>query len=199
MAITNYAELKTALVNWMKRSDLSSYTDDLVTIGEKWIYRHARTRDMEAALSVTIASGVAGLPSDFIALKNARVSSSPTIPLEIRPPEWIYSQYPTRSGGQVPTFIGVEGSNFVFGPYPSEYTIEGTYYKTLGALSSSAHALFTNNPDLYLFAALAEAEPFLKNDARVPLWVAKRNEILMDVNRQAHESHFGDGMMARVA
>ena len=63
----------------------------------------------------------------------------------------------------------------------------------------SANTLFTDTPDLYLFAALAETEPFLKNDKRVPLWIAKRDAILFDVNKQDAASRFADGMAVRVA
>lgn len=198
MAITTYAELQTAVANWTKRSDLTSYAPDLIMLGEKWIFRHARTRDMEASLSVSISNGAAALPSDFVSLKNARISGTPTTELKIRPASWIYSQYPDRSGSNKPLFVAVEGSNLIFGPSAGAYTVEGTYYKRLDAISSSANALFTKNPDLYLFATLAETEVFLKNDPRVALWVAKRDEILRDVNNEANESRQGDAMEVRL-
>ena len=198
MSISTYAELQTAVSNWLKRSDLSSYAPDLIMLGEKWIFRHARTRDMETALSVTISSGTASVPADFVALKHARLSGSPYRGLRVRPAEWIYSQYPNRSAGEVPSFIAIEGASFVFGPAPGDYTIVGTYYKRLTVVSSSANALFTNNPDLYLFAALAESVAFLKDDARIPLWMARRDAILADVNKEANESRQGDAMEVMV-
>lgn len=200
MSLSTFADLQSAVSSWLKRADLANYTADLITLGETWIYRHARTRDMEASLSVVIGSGVAALPSDFIALKNARISGNPDTPLNIRPAEWIYDSYPLRSSTATPKYVAVEGSNLIFGPYPDAAdTVVGTYYKTLGALSASAHALYTNNPDLYLFAALAEAEAFVKNDARIATWMAKRDMILADVNKQAQESRYGGGLAVRVA
>ena len=200
MSLSTYADLQTAVSSWLKRADMTTASADLITLGETWIYRHARTRDMETSLSVVIAAGVAALPSNFIALKNARISGNPDTPLAIRPAEWIYDAYPLRSATATPKYVGVEGANLIFGPYPDAAdTVVGTYYKTLGALSASNHALFTNNPNLYLFAALAEAEAFVKNDERVPMWIAKRDAILMDVNKQAQESSFGGGLAVRVA
>jgi hypothetical protein len=198
MSISNYAELQTAVSNWLKRSDLSSYTPDLILLGEKWIFRHARVREMETALSVNISSGVAAVPGDFIALKHARVSGTPATPLEIRPASWIYAAYPNRGEGALPQFIGVDGSSFIFGPAPGSYSVLGTYYASLTSIQSSANALFTACPDLYLFAALCEAEPFLKNDARVALWTAKRDATLMDINNQTKESRQGDAMAVRL-
>lgn len=199
-ATPTYAELKTALTNWLRRSDLTSYLDDLILMGEKWIFRKARTKDMETALSGTIASGVLAVPNDYVALKFAYVNGSPTTPLQPKSASWIYNAYPDRSSLDTPQFIARDQGNFIFGPYPdSTYSILGTYYKRLAAVASSANALFTANPDLYLFAALAEAAPFLKNDSRVTLWTAKRDAILQDVNSEDKEGAYGDGPLAVTA
>jgi hypothetical protein len=198
MSLSTYADLQTAVSNWLKRSDLSSYTPDLILLGEKWIFRHARVREMESALSVAISSGTATVPADFIALKHARLSTSPATPLDFRPASWIYANNPNRSAGEIPKFIGVDGETFIFGPSPGAYTVQGIYYAEPTSIQSSANAVFVAYPDLYLFAALAEAEPFLKNDARVALWVAKRDGALIDINKQTKESRQGDAMSVRI-
>ena len=144
---------------------------------------------METAFSGSISStGTLALPTSYIDLKFAYINTAPVQWMERKANIWIYQNYPLRSSDGKPKFISREGSNFIFGPYPdSQYSIAGVYYKNIGPLSSSAHALFTNNPDLYLFASLAEAEPYLKNDARVALWKAKYNEIRDQVNQLADE------------
>lgn len=191
-----YAELKTSVSTWLHRADLTNYADDLILMGEKWIVRHARTRDMEAALSVVMSSGLAAIPTDYVELKYAYIDGTPVRKLDKKEPSWIVENYPTRSSTSKPSFIGRDGSNFMFGPFPdSDYTVKGIYYKRLTAVASSANALFTNNPDLYLFAALAEAEPFLKNDKRVELWIAKRDGILRDVNSEEMRERASGGSL----
>ena len=69
MSIANYSDLKTAVANWLNRSDLTSYVSDIVMLGEAKIYRELRIRAMETALSDTIASGVIAVPSDYIEMK----------------------------------------------------------------------------------------------------------------------------------
>lgn len=198
MTISTYAELQTAVGNWLHRTDLTSIIPDLITLGEKRIGREVRARAMEEALSVTISSGVATIPSDFIALKHAYVNSTPIGSLEVRPSEWLYKHFPTRSADSQPKIIAVEGSNFVFGPYPdSAYTIKGTYYKRLAALSSSAHAFFVANPDLYLFASLTEAAPYLGDDARASVWFSKYTEIRDAINKEAKEGEFSGALAMR--
>ena len=145
--------------------------------------REVRARSMETAFSDTVASGVIALPTSYLELKYAYINQSPVQWLKRQKAQFIYEKYPTRSTAGLPKYISREGSNFIFGPYPSDdYTVTGVYYKDIGPVSSSAHALFTENPDLYLFATLAETEPFLKNDKRIALWEAKYNKVKDDVN-----------------
>lgn len=201
MTISTYAGLQLAVKSWLHRASVGdpSITDtvpDLIEIGEKWIFRKARTREMEAALNVTISSGTATVPSDYVGLKHARLDGSPSRPLKVAPSRTIYEGYPLRSSDRKPFYIGVDGSTFIFGPYPdSNYTVLGIYYQRLTSVVSSANALFVANPDLYLFAALAEAEPYLKNDKRVSLWTAKRDSILFDINNETKESERDSGSM----
>ena len=200
MSISTYAELQTAVGNWLKRSDLTSSIPDLIMLGEKWIFRHARTRDMETAFSVTISSGVAALPSDYVAMKQAYIDGTPITNLQPKAASWILLRYPSRQAADIPKFFAQDGSNLIFGPYPaSAYTVKGTYYKRLTSVQSSANALFVANPDLYLFAALAEAELFIKNDKRTAIWTAKRDEILRDVNGEDKAAMFSGGPLAMVA
>lgn len=199
MAITTHAQLKTAIAAWLDVSstDLTSVIDDLVTVGEKRIFRDARTRDMETALSSAIASGVIALPTGYVGLKHAYVDGSPVQHLERRPADWIYRMYPQRSAEGKPQFIAREKTNFIFGPFPdSGYTVKGVYYMHLTAISGSGtNALFDANQDLYLFGCLAESEPLLGRDPRVPLWEAKYQKILATVNGEEKEGDYAGGSL----
>jgi hypothetical protein len=194
MSITTYSELKTAISSWTHRADLANYLDDIVTLGEARIMRDVRTSDMETALTGTVSSGSLALPTGYLDLKFAYVSQSTVTKLIKKSASWVYEKYPIRSGGEIPKFIAREGSNFIFGPYASDVTLGGVYYKNLGPLSSSNHVLFTNNPDLYLFACLAETEPFLKNDPRIALWESKYQKIKDQVNGQRFNEDAGSDM-----
>ena len=191
MAISNLAELKTAITDTAHRGDLSSYLDNLILLGEKWIFRHVRSVEMETAFSEAIASGVVSVPTGFLGWKNVRIDGTPVTRLEVKAADWIYLRYPTRSPESVPKFIAREGSSFIFGPYPdSTYTVKGTYYTRPTSVLSSATTFFTNNPDLYLFASLSELEAFKKDDKRVPLWQSKRDAIAAAVNGEDDVAEF---------
>jgi hypothetical protein len=191
MAINNFSTLKTAVQNWIDRTDIADRVDEFISLGEARIYRELRIRAMETALSDTISSGVIGVPADFRALKHAYVNGSPTQWLEEQKAEFIYENYPTRSVTSKPRFIAQDGGNFIFGPYPdSAYTIKGTYYAALTALGTvnETNWFTTNAPDLLLFAALTEAAGFEMNDEKEAKWLARyeqtKNRIQKEDNRQ---------------
>lgn len=203
MAINTYSTLKTSVTSWLdiNVADLSTVIDDLVTLGETRIFREARTKDTETAFSLAITGGVLTVPGNYVELKHAYVDSSPTQILERRSAEYIYGAYPTRSSSGKPKFIAREASNFIFGPYPdSGYTIKGVYYRRLVPLATAIHDLFVNNPDLYLFACLAESEIIIGRDNRVAVWEGKYQKILADVNgMDRKEQASGSGLRMRIA
>lgn len=202
MSTASYSELKTAVANWLNRSDLTSYIPDFVTFGEKQIYRDLRIRCMEAALSDTIASGVVAVPTGYVAMKYAYVNGSPVTSLIKKDAEFIYAEYPTRSSTGTPKFFAREVDNFIFGPYPdSAYTIKGVYYKRLDALSDSntTNWFTANAPDLLLYASLIAAEPFLKNDERLATWTAFYMKIKDDIQREDKQEEFSGSPLAVVA
>lgn len=176
--ISGYASLQTAVADYLARSDLTTWIPNFIQNFEERFYRDPENyaRWMESALNVTMANNVAALPSDYLRLKNAYLSGQMQPPLIRTSLEQLYSRYPRSGTASVPQYISREGSNFVFGPVPAgTYTIVGTYYAKPTLLRSfasdaAAHWLVVNAPDLLLYGALLEAEPFLKNDQRVPLW-----------------------------
>jgi hypothetical protein len=203
MSISTYAELKDAVANWVARSTLTAFVPDFIMLGESRIYRELRIRAMETALSSTIATGVIAVPSGYIELKFAYIDGTPVQRLTVKDPGWIYEYYSTRSADGKPSFIARDVDNFIFGPYPdSAYTVKGTYYKRLDALSVSntTNWFTTNAPDLLLWASLCEAEPFMKNDERTQLWEAKYENVKQAIIKQdKRESHSGSPIVTTVS
>jgi len=119
---------------------------------------------------------VLAVPSDYVEIKSVYIDGSPVVRLQRQTVDYIYEKYPIRSSTGKPTFIAREGSNFIFGPFPSsDYTVKGIYYARLTSLSASntTNWFTANAPDILLWASLCEAEPFLKNDERTVVWEAK--------------------------
>jgi len=187
MAITNYSELQTAVANWLHRSDLTSIIPDFITLAETAINRQLRIRSMEVSTTVTATANTraVALPASWLEGKRVYISSSPTKPaLEFMSPEDYWDRYVSTTTG-TPEVFTIEADNLQLGPIPdAAYQFDVLYYKQPGALSTTAHPTFTANPDLYLFGALVEAQPYVKDDKRFPLWQARFQNALDEARRK---------------
>lgn len=186
MAISTYAELQTALANWLSRADLTSRIPEFISIAEARINRKLRIRQQETSsdVALTASTRTANLPSDFREVRRMYMNGSPVRELEYVSPQDYWRRYAASQYGQ-PEMFTIEGSTFLFGPIPdTAYTAKLSYYASFPALSSTAHTTFTTNPDLYLYGSLVAAEPYLKNDKRLPIWKAQFDEILMELDRE---------------
>ena len=189
MSISTFAELKTAAANWLDRSDLTDRIPEFIALAEARFNRVLRIRDMETvstAISTTGGTREYSLPTGFVQMKEFHLTTDPLTPLAYITPEMMSRMWAgsTTAKPQVFTIIA---DNVRLGPSPDAvYTTSMLYYKTFAALSDSAttNDMLTNNPDVYLYGTLLEAEPFIMNDERVPLWLAAFEKAVSDIQNQ---------------
>jgi hypothetical protein len=141
---------------------------------------------METESDVALVAGTrtAAVPTGFREVRRVYINSSPVKELDYMTPQDYWNRYTATNTGK-PVVFTVEGTNFLFGPIPdSAYTAKVLHFKALDALATSAHGVFTANPDVYLYGALLAAEPFLKNDKRIGVWKGLFDEALMELEAQ---------------
>jgi hypothetical protein len=200
--ITDYTSLCQAVGDYLDRPNLVQFIPNFIQNCEGTLYKSLRIRAMENALSVTVASGVAALPTSpaFVELKFAYVNASPVQPLDRVLPEQIYQLHPDRSGTtSTPTKISTEGEYFTFSPKPADgVVIKGIYYGRLDSLSvASPTNWFTDNaPDLLLYGALADAEPFIAGDIRIQTWLTFYQRAYQAVEREEAKQKVSGGKLA---
>lgn len=176
--ITSYTSLQTAVADYLARSDLTDWIPNFIQNWEEKFYRQPKNFGswMEASLNSTIASAVIAVPTGYLVMKYAYVDGSPSSRLDRVSLNQLLGTYPRGGDTGTPIWYARDGANFVFGPAPdSDYTIKGTYLAKPTALRSfasdaAAHWIIVNAPDLALYGALIEAQPFLQNDKRIPTW-----------------------------
>jgi len=178
MSISNYPELKSAISNWLARGDLDNIVSDLVTLAEARINNDVRTRQMEAIVTIDPVSlspieSALEIPDNFMELKQIIVTSNDMECLLKYIDESSAALYLNNTS--VPIFFSRRGDYFLLVPNPdsAEYTYSLYYYARIPALSDNnvTNWLLTNNPNIYLYASLLEASPYLKDDARIDVWL----------------------------
>lgn len=203
MAISTYSELKTAIANWLDRDDLTTRIPEFIALAEARIARRLRVRGVEERATTAMVSGQEyySLPSDFLEARNIQINTDPVKILEYMTPEVIDLRYSSQTIG-VPKVYTIIGDELQIKPIPDTTdNIELTYFKKLAALSDSntTNWLTSNAPDLLLYGSLLEAEAYLLNDKRVPIWKAAFEESMSEWNRQDKRGrHSGSHLVAKV-
>jgi hypothetical protein len=175
MALTSYSELQTTIANYLNRTDLTAPIKDFITLTESKLNRVLRLRAMQKRVSTdtTAADAFVDLPNDFLETVQFFVDSNPNHVLD-------YVN---------PTEIELDNLH----PIPdSVYTLKLTYFGKIPALSDSntTNFLLSNYPQVYLYGALVEAQPYIMNDERLTTWISLYNEAVQLVIRDDEQGRY---------
>lgn len=177
MALSTYTELQASVANWLHRTDLTAVIPDLIVLAEARLARDLRLRSQvtSATLSTVASQRSVGLPTGWLEFENVTLVGDPDTPLTYVNIQYLDTKYPSNDATGKPLVYSIEGQNLLLGPTPdAAYSVSALYYQRWDPLATTAsNWLLTNHPNIYLFATLAEAAPFLQDDARAPLWEQK--------------------------
>lgn len=196
MAITNYTELQTAVGNWLNRSDLTARIPEFIALAEPGFRR--KLRDKKAVSSGAMSTGT---DSILLSAVNSAIKEVESIRYNTTSMKHALTQvHPAdlaslRSVGTgIPRYFAIVDGAVYWDVEPSSaYTIQVSYIEKITPLSGSntTNSTLTNSPDIYLFGALCEAEPYLEHDERVALWKSKLEEAINDENIARERAEFG--------
>jgi hypothetical protein len=196
MAISTYAELQAAAAAWLVRGDMAARIPEFITLAEVRLNRILRMRLAEAEVTLNIAEGErsAVLPTGF------------TEPLRL----WIVRP---EGKAELPFVEAVRQRNRTLRGDPGAWTVDGasvvfdrpcavatTFVLRLlraFSLSSSAptNALLDEAPDVYLFATLCEAGPFLRDGELTQAYEAKLERAVGELNAKSARSRAGSRLV----
>lgn len=202
MSITTYSGLQAAMADWMNRGDLTAQIPTFISLAEADFNRRLRTRQMLYRSTTDLDAHFTQLPTDFLEGRNVQLNTQPLTPLEYVTLEVADDMRSTvHATAGKPRFYTIIGSTIEAIPVPdASYQIELTYYGRIPALSngSPTNWLLSAAPDLYLYASLSHAAPYLKDDERLPMWVEWGNKLISDLNDESDRAeHSGSSLKIR--
>jgi len=203
--VGTYAQLQTEIANWLDRTDLTATIPTFIELAEANFNRVIRQPDMITKDdSFSISGRYTTLPTDTLEIVRIVLDLTPVVVLEYMTPEELSERRVSLTGGGKPYYFTTVGGSTnqleVLRSPDSTYTASIIYYTRIAALTDSATTnwLLTNHPDIYLFGALVEAEPYLKNDDRMPMWTSRLDKALNDLRLQGQrERHTASGLRMR--
>ena len=161
MALSTYSGLKTAVADWLNRTDLTTAIVDCVTLAETDIRKDVRCQAMESLASGTMTGETLAFPTRFLEARRLTLAGSNQ---EYAVPA-LYQQY--DDNGSVQPVYTIIGQNFYVLNAANGDAYSLLYWASFAALSadSDTNWILTNEPAIYLFAALKWAAIYIENNA----------------------------------
>ena len=192
MALSTYSEIKSTVADYLNRADLTAVLPSFVTLAESKFNRELRTRDMLTRVQTTSDDEYVSLPTDFLqhySLELDAASAQPPMDY-IGPQEAKVRKAQNRTASTTYYYTVIDGAFEIIPAPGSDLDLRMVYYAKIPALSDSntTNWLLTKSPDLYLYSALLEAAPYLKDDDRVQLWAAARQQVMDAMNLESERA-----------
>lgn len=200
MAITSFAELQQAIIDWTNKPELIQLADNFIQLAESDFNSRLRCREMIVRARTTNDDEYVRLPTDFLEAINLQIIGGQT-PLRYVTLDQADQIKHAQIYTQVHAYSIMNGAIELI-PNPAEdVEIEMVYYAEIPALTSSntSNWLLNKAPDIYLYGSLLHAAPLLEEDARIPLWDSICNKRIESLNLESTKSlHSGSPLIARV-
>jgi hypothetical protein len=195
MAISTYAELKTAIAARLGRSDLTAELGDFIALAEADLNAILRCRQMEQR-SYATATQFMALPEDFLELRRVHLQGTPTYQVLLAAVE--DANLHSSATGQ-PTHYNLVGNELQLLPAPdTTYTVEIDYWQQVPALSDSntTNWLLTAHPTLYVMAALVHGMVRIQDEARAAQALQATQALLGTINRADRAARWSGSPLA---
>ena len=165
MGLATYDDLKAAVADWLDREDLAGRTGDFITLAEARLNRLMGFSALTARVELEAGAGQAEL----------------TAPADLRDALSLVRAGAGDGDGAAQGFRA-EAGRLVLAPPPEAPVRLVLTYRARPRLSEAAPAnpVLAEHPDLYLFGALAEAAPFLRDGEMLAVFAARFDAALTE-------------------
>lgn len=157
--------------------------DTIIGIAENRVYRELRTETMfTSATLTTVASNALALPTDIAALDRVIIGGDQVEVTDL----WRLEALNASAASATDTvYCARKGSNLIFFPEVADSTsITLYYYARPTAMADEAtwanQTTLARYPEVFIYAACAEASPFLGEDNRALMWEQKYANAMRD-------------------
>lgn len=202
MPIMTFSDLVTAVGDTLNRADLTGVVPNFIALVEAQMNRRLRTQDMITRNDAFAITGIfTPLPLDVQVVREVRITSiSPTYKLVYRTPAQmadlatLHCDTPDQ-----PNYFTVSGMNLEVEAAPNApYTARLAYYARIPSLSAANpfNWMLIRHPDAYLYGALVQSAPYLKDDERLAVWQSLYQNALQEIEAGDEDYAYSGGVMA---
>lgn len=183
MSLDTYDGLKAAIASTLNKTNLTAYIPDFITLAEAVMGREITAiGQVDTYADVQIDEDGWRLPCSADDLLSVTYEGNPLTYLS-----------PDRVGEVVstnPGYYTIDGQTLRVAPTG---TVTVRLTKAFCPLSSSVpyNWLLRSHPDAYLYGALMQAAPFLRDDERIPVWGQFFSNAINSINQREIKRQVG--------
>ena len=195
MAITTYAELQTAIANFLDRSDLTSIIPTFIDLCKADMSRKLRHWRMEQRSTAELDTQYSALPADFLEPIRLSITGGSTYTLEMESQAQMSNRRMQNldTGGRPRFYAMTDGKVEVYPSPDATYELEMVYHAKIPALADDATSnwVLSYHPDAYLYGALIHSAPYLVEDTRTQIWSALYQSAVDGINNEGQSAKYG--------
>jgi hypothetical protein len=181
LADWTYTTLLATIAATLNKTNLTAVIPDFVSLGEAVMFRRLKVRRQQQTMDFDLEDESAGVPSDMREVLSLTITD-PVSRVEYVTPD-AFDDLDLGTGE--PRFYTIVGTQLLFAPTPDRsYPMRLRYRQGFCKLTAASRTnwLLCEHPDAYLYAALCESAPYLRDDERLPMWQARRDQIIAEIN-----------------
>lgn len=198
----NYTEFQSYILDFLMRPDLEDVVPQLIADAEARLNRDTRLSGISTLATFSITEDALAMPTDLRAIDSWWLAG----------PTW-YGAINVVGGNALgklrqqytagpPRYAALIAGEAHFAPVPSGETFDThlSYFRKVPALSDAepTNWLLDEHPDIYRLAVLVESAPYLKDDARLPMWESQLNTRLSDLARATEAAAFTGSLTKQI-
>jgi hypothetical protein len=193
MTLATYSDLLAAIADTLNRDDLTAVIPSFVAMAEARVNRDVRHWRMEKRVTAQLDLQYSTLPGDFVRpIRLQLVAGGEVKPISTAQMLQLRADRDDR-GGRPEHYALTAGSLELFPTPDKAYDASLVYYGRVPALTTLAPTnwLLTEAPDVYLYASLVHSAPYLKDDARLPVWEGLAAQAIDRLNISGSDAKYG--------
>jgi len=202
MALDTFANLKTQIIDFSHRGDISNRIDDFIVLAEEAMYANPdfplQLRQMETRAEATTGpTRFLALPDGFITMRRLKLNiGGGSCDVQYMAPD----QMAIQSASGQPRFFTVT-SQLEFDRVPdSTYTVDMQYSAIPTPLSAAnpTNIVLTNHPSAYLYGALTALFGWANDTENEANYQRKFFGIIQGINKRYKQGRYGPAPKMRV-
>lgn len=199
MALVTYNDLKTAVADWVDRTDSAfiAKVPDFISLAETRLMRKLRVRFLTALAQYNVIDTTQvdfALPENFRSVRNVVINLNPVRTLRYVTPEDMSQKNMINDRAGQPDNYTIMANRLRIPTCVNGQVVEMLYYFAPQRLSvSNQENEFTENcMDALLYSALLEAKPYVKDQAKIKQWMDFLTVAIDDIETEDKNFRWGN-------